>query len=372
MTVKPSSYLFLTRHDYRARRKVNIHFLSDHLVHRGKVRIFSFGFSWISRIKRDARLDLWNDCNKVVNHKGVDCYLWRSLLHPVNLRSKLLLPLEKLLFALYLQFVPEILKQWIRESDMIIIESGFGILLTRLCKQINPDARLVYLSSDSLETISCAPTIINEFYESANLLDYAIITSRLMKPEMPKGTTTYLVPFAQDKSVLQHADPSPYQGGTNIVSVGDMLFDRSFFEIAAQAFPEVTFHVIGGATHADPLNLPNIRKYDEMPFLKTIPYIKHANAGVAPYNGRKVSPFLMDTSMKLMQYGFLRVPAICPHTVVGPYPGRFGYTPGDRESIIAAVRGALNCGPFENVPTLSWEEVTERIINPTAYPETRI
>lgn len=371
-TGKPNSVLFLTRHDYRARRKVNIHFFADHLVRRCKVRIFSFGFSWLSRIKRDARNDLWNESNKVVNHRGVENYLWRTLLHPVNLRTRLLLPLEKLLFSIYVGMAPVTLKQWIRESDLIIVESGFAIMLMRLCKQINPNATLAYMSSDSLETISCAPTIINEFYDASSCIDYAVITSMLMKPEMPKGTTLYLVPFAQDKSILQHADPSPYTGGKNIVSVGDMLFDRTFFEIAAEAFPDVTFHVIGGATHADPLNAKNIVKYDEMPFLKTIPYIKHANAGVAPYNGRKVSPFLMDTSMKLMQYGFLKVPAICPQTVVGPYPGRFGYIPGNKESIIAAVRNALNCPPFEGRPTLSWEEVTNRVIDPRSYPENLI
>lgn len=369
-TGNPQSVLFLTRHDYRARRKVNIHFFADHLVNRCKVRIFSFGFSWLSRVKRDARSELWELSNKVENHKGVDCYLWRTLLHPVNLRTKLLQPLEKLFFSLYVSMVPSTLKEWIKESDLIIVESGFAIMLMRLCKQLNPNATLAYMSSDSLETISCAPTIINEFYAASDRLDYAIITSMLMKPEMPKGVTTYLVPFAQDKSILQHVDPSPYAGGINIVSVGDMLFDRTFFEIAAEAYPEVTFHVIGGATHADPLTAKNIVKYDEMPFLKTIPYIKHANAGVAPYNGRKVSPFLMDTSMKLMQYGFLKVPAICPQTVVGPYGGRFGYTPGDKKSIIAAVKNALNCGEFAERPTLSWEEVTDRVINPKAYPET--
>ncbi len=371
-TGKPQSVLFLTRHDYRARRKVNIHFFSDHLVKRCKVRIFSFGFSWLSRIKRDARSELWDVSNKVENHKGVDCYLWRTFLHPVNLRTRLLIPLEKLLFAIYIRMVPDTLRQWIKESDLIIVESGFAIMLMRLCKQLNPDATLMYLSSDSLETISCAPTIINEFFDASQCIDYAIITSMLMKPEMPKGTTLYLVPFAQEKSILQHADPSPYAGGRNIVSVGDMLFDRTFFEVAAEAFPDVTFHIIGGATHADPLKAKNIVKYDEMPFIKTIPYIKHATAGVAPYNGRKVSPFLMDTSMKLMQYGFLKVPAICPHTVVGPYPGRFGYMPGNKESIIAAVRNALNSPPFEGRPTLSWEEVTERVIDPKSYPENLI
>lgn len=370
---QPHSVLIITRHDHRAHRKVNIHFIADELIKRGdKVSIFSFGFSWLSRIKKDARTNLWNESNKVITSKGVESYLWRTALHPVNLRTKLLQPLEKLLFSLYLKMTPSTLKEWIAKSDTIIIESGFAILYTRLCKHLNPNARIIYLASDSLETISCAPTIINEFYASSALLDYAIITSRIMKPEMPANVRLHLVPFAQDKSILQHTDPSPYHGGVNLVSVGDMLFDATFFKIAAEAFPHITFHVIGGATHANSLTAGNIKKYNEMPFLQTIPYIKHANAGIAPYNARKVSPFLMDTSMKLMQYGFLGIPAICPQTVVGPYPGRFGYIPGDRQSIITAIENALKCGPFQSPPTLSWEEVTSQIINPQSFPQTTI
>jgi 2-beta-glucuronyltransferase len=371
MNKKPS-FLIITRQDQRTRRKVNIHFIAEEFAKLGKTRIFSFAFSWLSRIKKDQRVELWNECNKPVMFEGVECYLWRNLLHPVNLRKAALAPLERLLFAAYKKMVPSLLYQWIRESDYIIFESGFPNMLIELCKKTNPSAKLIYLASDSLHTIDCAKSIVNHFQTAGPLLDYCILPSRKLAEEMPKGCPSYFVPHGLDKSILQHVDPSPYTCGVNIVSVGSMLFDHTFFEIAANAFPDITFHVIGGGANADNIKAENVKIYGEMPFLETIPYLYHANAGVAPYNGEKVSPFLVDTSMKLMQYGFLGTPAICPHTTVGNYAGRFGYTPGDKQSIVAAVKNALSSGRFESAPTLSWEDAAKRIIAPKTYPDTLI
>ena len=143
-----------------------------------------------------------------------------------------------------------------------------------------------------------------------------------------------------------------------------MLFDPSFFEAAAASFPEVMFHVIGGGRDAANLSAPNIRVYDEMRFVETVPYIRHADFGIAPYNAEKVAPYLTDTSMKLMQYGFLGVPAVCPDIVAGGKAGRFGYRPGDLDDIGRAIRGALAFGHFAGEPALSWREVTDRILYP--------
>lgn len=367
------SFLIITRHDQRTSRKANIHFIAEELVKRGKTRIFSFAFSFLSRIKKDQRVELWEQSNKVAEHDGVENYLWRTLIHPVNLRKRLLRPLEKLLFFFYRMATPGILATWAIQSDVIIFESGFPILLVAMCKKLNPSAKLVYLASDSLSTIDCADTIIHEFDAIGPKLDYCILPSRKLKEEMPKGTTSYFVPHGLDKSIIKHCDPSPYEEGTvNIASVGSMLFDASFFEIAAELFPDITFHVIGAGSGANHLKAPNIKLYGEMAFLETIPYLAHANAGVAPYKGDKVSPFLIDTSMKLMQYGFLGIPGICPDTVVGNRAGRFGYVPGDKQSIIAAVKNALRSGRFESLPTLSWQDVAYRIVTPQNYPDTSI
>lgn len=358
----PEKYLILTRHDYRTRIKANMHFIAGELAKRGKTRMFSFAFSWLSLIKKDPRSALWKRCNRVQTEGGVECYLWRSPLHAVSLRHALLYPLEKLLFTLYLCLAPKRLHDWIKDSSTIIVESSFPVILVRLCHRVNPKARLIYLASDSLSTISCARTIIDEFSRIGSLFDHIVVPSALLIPEMPQGVPVRVIPHGLDTSIAERKAPSPYEGGVNIVSVGSMLFDETFFAIAAEAFPDINFHVIGGGAKADTLYAHNIIVYNEMPFEKTIPYLQYAQAGVAPYNGDKVAPFLADTSMKLMQYGFLGLPAICPVTVVGEHKGRFGYTPGDKASIIAAIRAALRQGRFEGTHALSWAEVTQEII----------
>jgi len=142
-----------------------------------------------------------------------------------------------------------------------------------------------------------------------------------------------------------------------------MLFDPSFFEIAAPAFPDLTFHILGAGKRANSLQMPNVLVRGETPFAETLSYIKHADAGIAAYQGSKVSPYLADTSMKLMQYGAYGLPAICPKVAVGEHAGRFGYTPGNQASIIAAVTGALAHGRFAGEVQPTWEEVTNQILD---------
>ena len=76
--------------------------------------------------------------------------------------------------------------------------------------------------------------------------------------------------------------------------------------------------------------------------------------------------------MKLIQYDFLGLPAVCPHEVVGDYRSRFGYRHGDEESIVAAIKAALEAprGPSRAHP--SWSDVADRVLQPSRYSDTRI
>ena len=101
-------------------------------------------------------------------------------------------------------------------------------------------------------------------------------------------------------------------------------------------------------------------------------YIKHADLGIAPYKADCVQDYLCDTSMKLMQYEYFGVPAICPTAAVGGHAGRFGYVPGDRNSIGKAIRAALTAGKFAPPAILSWSEVTDRILRPQDFADTAL
>lgn len=356
-------FLVISGHDYRSPRRANIHFIAGELAKRGSVRFFSIGFSNLSKIKKDPRLSLWGQANTVVRSEdGVECYLWRTALHPVNLARLRLSTLERMWFKLYARRSPDILRRWIAEADTVIIESGAGLIFFDLIKALNPGAKIIYRASDALGTIGCAGFLQEELMRIAPQFDGVAIPSPSLVSEFPKGANIFVVPQGIDKNALISDMPSPYSAGTHFVSVGSMLFDPSFFEIAASAFPDATFHIIGAGNRAEDLSAPNIRVYGEMPFAQTLPYLKHATAGIAPYEGGKVAPYLADTSMKLLQFGALGLPAVCPQIVAGDHKGRFGYRPGDHASVTAAIKNALAFGRFDGMAPPSWAEVAEMVV----------
>jgi 2-beta-glucuronyltransferase len=356
-------FLFVTGHDFRSRRKASVHFLAEEIARRGKTRVFSFGFSLLSLIKRDPRRSLWRDANRVETVSGVECYLWRTALHPFNLRRSALTPLEARWFELYARSTPPVLDGWARDSRTIILESGIPLILAERLATANPDASLIYLGSDDVRTIGCARYITDELARTAARYRGAALASLQLLPSIPAGIPAYRVPHAIDSTAVDDVGPSPYGPGLHAVSVGSMLFDARFFEIASTLFPEVSFHLIGSGALGRKLARSNIAVYDEMPYGKTLPFIKHASFGVAPYAGERVVPYLADTSMKLMQYGFFRVPAVCPRVTVGGHAGRFGYEPDDVRSIAEAIRGALACPPFTAEPVLTWPAAVDRLLD---------
>lgn len=369
---RATRYLMLSAHDYRTPRRASIHFIADELAKRGEVRFFSLRYSRLSRMKGDIRLELDDRANRVERHNGVECYLWKTAVHPFNARQWYLRPLEDAMFWLYEKSPNPVLMQWIAEADVVVFESGIAPIFSGLVSRINPQARQIYRGSDSLDTINVASYVKRRFTKVSGRMDVIALLSPQLADEIPSRGNVYHVPQGFDASLEVHGDPSPYGAGLHVVSIGSMLFDPVFFEIASRAFPGITFHVIGSGAPRSPGYGENVRVYGEMKYVDTIRYIKHARFGIAPYRSEAVPPYLADSSMKLAQYDYFGVPAVCPHAVVGRYPSRFGYTPGDEPSIVAAVRSALAAPHVRQRKCLSWPEVVDRLLDPAAFPDTRI
>lgn len=365
-------YLVLSAHDYRTPRHASIHFIAGELAKRGPTRFFSLRYSLLSRLKGDQRLPLAASANRVVRCSGVDCYLWRALLHPFNTRRRWLRPLEDLLFKLYVACAPVTLIRWIREADVIVFESGVAVAFIALATRLNPTARKVYRASDSLGTINVADYVVREFDRVAPSLDVIALVSPALAGEVASHHNVFHVGHGVDPELHTLGDPSPYVDGIHAVAVGSMLFDPGFFVAASHAFPEITFHIIGSGVGRAPGYRDNVMVYDEMRHAETIRYIKHACFGIAAYVSGQVPAYLADSSMKLLQYDFFSLPAVCPHAVVGRYPSRFGYTPGDADSIVAAIGQALRAPHGRHRQCLSWSDTTDRLLDPAAYPETRL
>lgn len=362
--------LLLTALDYRTPRKANLHFIADELVKRGPTRFFSLRYSHLSRYKADPRTDIDARANQVESVNGVECFLWKTFVHPFNTGKKLLRPFENLLFRAYRTFSHPLLRQWLQEADIIFFESGTAPIFFDLACALNPQAKKIYIASDDLQTIGVADFVSECFTRAAPQMSALCLPSRALASAMPKSSNKFFVPHGLDQTIALQADPNPYGPGQHAVSVGSMLFDPGFFRIAAKAYPQLQFHIIGsGHDHEDYPD--NVHVYAEMPFNKTLRYIKHAIFGIAPYRTEEVPTYLADTSMKLMQYEFFGVPAVCPLAVVGGSPLRFGYQPGIAPSIDAAIKAAL-AAPRAILRTyLNWSEVAERLIDPQRFADTR-
>lgn len=369
---EPSRFLVLSAHDYRTPRRANIHFISDELVKRGQTRFFSLRYSRLSRWKHDNRLVLDARANSMERHGGVECYLWKTTLHPFNTRRRWLRPLEQLMFEWYVRQAPPVLVKWIREAEVIIFESGTAVVFVELARKLNPSARLIYRASDSLSAIDTAEYVERSFARVAAGMDAIALVSPAMADEVASRSNLYHIGHGIDPAIDALADPSPYGPGLHAVSVGSMLFDPRAIASASRAFPQVTFHVIGSGRGRMPEYGDNVKVYGEMPHAQTLGYIKHASFGIAPYASDRIPAYLADSSLKLLQYDFFALPAICPHAIVGRYSSRFGYTPGDDDSIVAAIQGALAAPRVRSRQCLSWSETVDRLLAPERYPETRI
>ena len=198
----------------------------------------------------------------------MECYLWRSLVHPFNSRRRWARPLEDAMFGWYARHPPPVLRRWIAEADVIVFESGTAIAFIELTRRLNPAARLVYRASDALSAIDVAAWITRTFDRVAPMLDAIALVSPAMAGE--------------------------------IASTGNV------------------FHVGHGIDHG------------------------------------------------------LAVPAVCPHAVVGGRGSRHGYTPGDADSLLAAVAHALEAPRAPARRWLDWAQTTDRVLDPARFPDTRI
>lgn len=367
------NFLILSAHDFRSPRKANLHFITSELVKRGPTRFFSLRYSLLSKRTADPRLSLDAEANKIGVYQGVECYLWKTLIHPFNTRRKWLRPLESLMYYWYSRGHNAVLRKWISEATVVVLESGIAPVFFDLIKKLNPNAKILYRASDALETINVADYIHQTFARVAGQLHTIALPSKAMADAIPSKHNLAFVPQGIDHSVTEKADPSPYGPGIHAVSVGSMLFDASFFVLASKRFPDITFHVIGSGQGEELGYGENVKVYGEMPFAQTLRYIKHAQLGIAPYSSNNLPEYLRDTSMKLIQYAFFEIPAICPFFIAADYPNRFGYEIGNEETIVEAINRAL--APSTSVVrqhVLSWNEVTERLLTPQLFRDTEI
>ncbi|HEY7231039.1 MAG TPA: hypothetical protein VH558_11770 [Pseudolabrys sp.] len=276
-------------------------------------------------------------------------------------------------YVLYSSWPSKTFDEICGSADAIIIESSVAAIYLRRLRRINSDAKIIYYATDQLDTIGAHPFVHQRLEgDSALVTHFSLRSSTMIDHFRWAEGRLYRAEFGIDESQYADIGASPYVAGKKTaVSVGSMLFDRTFFTIAGKVFPHVEFHVIGCGTKFEAP--PNVRIYPEMKFKDTLPYIKHATVGIAAYRSAPGAEYLAESSLKLAQYEYFGLPALCPTFAVGQTASRFGYQPGNEESIKAAMNAALAAAKtVKPRKFLNWTEVALRVLDPERYPDTSL
>lgn len=348
-------------------RKVDLHFIADALTQGGnRVDFLSIRLSWLSRFLQDGR---WAFAKTRAWNKWVplsplsDEFVWCNIVHPMNFKISAVNAVSGPFFRHYGRILPRAVRKRLAGYSHILVESGPAPLLAATFRTQAPQATIIYHAADRLKTIGVHPVVERIFDRDAASYDLAHLMADSLRADIPQGVPIVFLPHGISKSEFDAASASPYPAGSrNAVSVGDMLFDAAAIATMAEANPDWTIHLFGRQARL-PGPLANVVAHGEVDFHKLVPFIKHADIGIAPYLDRRDANYLSESSLKMIQYTYCRLPIVAPSFAAAGRPHVLGYDPADGNSIRAAFAAACLYPRdlIDNSAVMSWTEKTERL-----------
>ena len=359
---------FITGHYYPSKRRAGFHNFADAAHALGyKVNFVTVGYSLLSFLRNDYRTkipDISKNYNTAVKIRdNFFSYVHFTAWHPMTLLLPFLNRLSMKWMDAYGQGNLKNLLPIIRQTDIFVFESCPGLFLFNRIKHENPNAKMVYRVSDDIRILgSTHPRMVKLEKEIVGKFDCVSVPSSVMQSMFP-GVSVRLDRHGLDKSSYDSCLESPYEADSiNAIFVGTGYMDYDFLQAAASQHEDVKFHVIGPIK--DKLNLPNVHFLGEMPFKKTVPYIKFANVGLAIRTFRKGFAATLTDSLKIIQYRYCGLPMVSPDFIDLQMGGVFYYKPGDASSCVAAMQQALQHGRDASfaLEVQTWGEVAESIL----------
>ena len=359
------------QHFADAPRKVDLHFMADSLISRGdRVDFLVWRLSPISRFLKDGRyafakqhvLNRWQDLGSNLRQ-----FIWFQLFHPMNLKRSFLNRLADPFFTRIGAFLPKAVRRDLGAYSHILVESGPSPLLTPVLRRHAPKAQIVYHAADRLSTIGVPPAAERMLLDNLGLYDRVHILAQALALDFPPDAPLFYLPHGIDKAAFDAATDNPYcdgryGSGKHAVSVGDMLFDADAIDVMAAANPDWMFHLFGAK--AEPRQArANIVAHGEQPFERIVPFIKFADLGIAPYRDGARADYLSQSSLKMIQYSYCRLPIVAPQFAAVGRDHVLGYDPADPGSIRAAF---LKAGTYDRKTiatdgVLSWNETVDAL-----------
>lgn len=356
--------VLITGHYWGSKRRAGFHWLADAFHRLGwRVVFFTSTLSWISYLRGDHRThykDVWRFRNRIFEVKpGFYSYIWLTPFHPVNLRLDFLNHLSTPLFNFYSRLPLGEIETFLRQADLVVFESTPGILLAKRFHWLNPRARFVYRVSDDLRFLRNHPVVLKAEVQALSYFQLVSVPSEsLFRRFAPIHPNVRLHYHGIRKDIFDRPHPNPFGGhpGPHLVFVGVSHFDDDFLVRASRLFPQANFHVVGPLPRA--VVAPNVFYYGELAFAETVPFIVHAQVGLATRSYAPGAESLSD-SLKIIQYSYAGLPIVAPDFLPTTRANVIKYRPGDDDSIGRAINEALafDRSQVDRSGILSWEEL---------------
>jgi 2-beta-glucuronyltransferase len=359
--------VILTSHVFlRGYRKASIHFVARRWAALGhQVHFLTIGHSWLTRLKEPSRFRaLSNMANRFATvEPNLHAGAYIPPLHAFSSNNRLLNRLNDLAFRLYGSFLPSFARRAVADADLVILESGSALSFFDYVKRINPRARTLYFCRDLLRSVGAAPVLQRIQEETIARFDVVCVPSQRLGALLPPGGRIRVIPQGVDTALFDQDHASPYAPGSlNAISVGNMLFDQAAVDAMVAAAPDVTFHIFGAPWRGVPAE--NIVVYGERDFESIVPYIRHADIGLAPYRLTADEVYLAESSLKLSQYSYCRLPILLPDLIpfsrANAVPYRLEGETEWRDKIDIAL--SMPHSPEFRDGILTWGNVAERTL----------
>lgn len=293
-------------------------------------------------------------------------FVWVPPIHPLRLPTRWLDPVTAFAARRYGASLPPAILEAAAAAQLIVIESTVAVALLDRLRQVAPRARFVYCASDRLVPNGMSPVLQTILDRTAPLYDLVRVPAASMLGDFPAGTRVHHIPHGVDRAAFAVVRPSPYAANTiNLVVAGDGAYDPVATRHVAEALPEATVHLFGRMSADSLKGTANARFHGEVPFAALVPWLQHADIGLAPYEDRPQRNYFAESSLRQLQYRLCKLPIVLPG-FAAPEARAWHYAYDAHEPATAGVaaRAALGCDRtgIDDEGILDWRQVIGRVL----------
>lgn len=369
MVTPKKKFTLVTRHYFSSHnRKTTVHFLAREFAKRGyEVNFVTVGRSRLSCLNKNKAKAVPSDLSRekfLSVEENIQSIVMDEYIHPFSSHSKIIKFLTNPYFLRYGKTIPNVVKKEVADSDIVLIECGYGVAYFKALKELCTKAKFVYFATDPLSQVGLRSEFEDIEQSVIEQFDVVRVASSELGERFPATANVKIIPQGLDKSIFDNAQTSPYsENSFNFISIGDMSFDAQSIIAMAKSKPDAFFHIFGADIIED--YPENIIVHGEVEFTKLVPYIKFADVGIMPYKMNAHMSYLTKTSLKFLQYSYSGLPIITPQGPDWEREKMFLYSPDNNESIVNAVAQASKTPKDQSLGNgiIDWGNCTDKLID---------